>query len=139
MDEDMRKNLCITRLSPDPYIRFLLTIAGTFFVFVGIIGIILPILPTTPFLLLAAACYSKGSKKYHNWLLNNRVFGNYIRNYLEGNGIPLKVKSLTITFLWVTISISTLFFVEIFLVKILLFIIAIGVTAHILTLRTLKC
>lgn len=130
--------LCMTQLSPNKYVRVLLMIAGTFFVVIGMIGVVLPILPTTPFLLLAAACYSKSSKRCHDWLLTNRVFGNYIRNYLEGNGISMRVKLSTIAFLWVTISTSAFFFVEIFWVRILLFVIATGVTIHILTLKTLK-
>ncbi len=139
MKRDKHKDyLHITRLSPNKYVRVLLMIAGTFFVAVGLIGIVLPILPTTPFLLLAAACYSKSSKRCHDWLLTNRLFGNYIRNYLEGNGIPMRVKLSTIAFLWVTISISAFFFVDTFWVRILLLVIAICVTVHILALRTLK-
>ncbi len=128
----------IINLSPNRYVRVLLMIAGTFFVAVGLIGVILPILPTTPFLLLAAACYSKSSERCHRWLLTNRLFGNYIHNYLRGRGIPMRVKLSTIGFLWVTISVSAFFFVNILWVRLLLFVIAIGVTLHILTLRTLK-
>ena len=81
------------------FVRGLLIIAGTFFVFIGTIGIFLPILPTTPFLLLAAACYARSSKRFYTWLLNNKLFGKFIRNYREGKGVPLKVKILTIFFL----------------------------------------
>ncbi len=137
-EEPQKDHIRIVSLSPNRYVRVLLMIAGTFFVAVGLIGIILPILPTTPFLLLAAACYSKSSERCHRWLLTNRLFGNYIRNYLQGKGIPMKVKLSTIAFLWLTISVSAFFFVEILWVRILLYVIAIGVTAHILTLRTLK-
>jgi uncharacterized membrane protein YbaN (DUF454 family) len=70
------------------WIRILLVIAGTLFVGLGIIGIFIPVLPTTPFLLLAAACYARSSRKFHEWLLNNRWFGDYIRNYLQGKGFP---------------------------------------------------
>src|SRR3989337_662720 len=61
--------------------RGFFVIAGTVFLGLGVLGIALPILPTTPFLLLSAACYYKGSKRLHNWLMNNRWFGGYIRNY----------------------------------------------------------
>ena len=64
------------------WIRILLIIAGTFFVGIGIVGIFVPVLPTTPFLLLAAACYERSSQRFYSWLLNNKWFGNYIRNYL---------------------------------------------------------
>ena len=104
----------------------------------GIIGIFLPLLPTTPFLLLAAACYARGSKKFYSWLLNNRWFGNYIKNYREGKGIPLKIKVLSISLLWATIGYSTVFVVDILLVRVALVLIAIGVTAHVLSIRTLQ-
>lgn len=111
---------------------------GTFFVVLGTIGIFLPLLPTTPFLLLAAACYARGSRKFYDWLLNNRWFGDYIRNYREKKGIPLKIKVLSISFLWVTIGYSTLFIIDIPLVRIILILIAIGVSIHIMRFRTLK-
>jgi len=114
--------------------RRLWFIAGTFFVGLGIIGIFLPIVPTTPFLLLAAAFYARSSQRFYNWLLNNRWFGNYIRGYREGKGIPLKVKVLTISLLWITIGCSVTFAVHIFIVRIILILIAIGVTVHILSI-----
>ena len=80
----------------------------------GIIGIFLPIVPTTPFLLLAAACYARGSERLYNWLMTNKVFGQYIGNYREGKGIPLKVKILSISFLWVAIAVS-IFLIDNFL------------------------
>jgi len=119
-------------------IRKLLIIAGTFFVVIGIIGIFLPILPTTPFLLLAAWCYARSSEKFYNWLINNKWFGTYIKNYREGRGVPIKVKVLSISFLWLTIIFSVVFIVNNFYIRIILIGIAIGVTIHILTIRTLK-
>lgn len=119
------------------FIRALLIIAGTFFVGLGTIGIFLPLLPTTPFLLLAAACYARSSKRFYSWLINNKWFGSYIKNYREGKGVPLKVKVLTICFLWTTISISA-FFVNIFVVTIILILIAVGVTTHIIFIKTYK-
>jgi hypothetical protein len=119
-------------------IRGLWIFAGTFFVVIGFIGIFLPLLPTTPFLLLAAACYFRSSKRMHKWLLSNKWFGNYIKNYQKGKGIPLKAKVLSISLLWITIGYSAVFVVHIFLVKIILILIAISVTTHILSIRTLK-
>jgi uncharacterized membrane protein YbaN (DUF454 family) len=115
-----------------------LIITGTFFVGLGVLGIFLPLLPTTPFLLLAAACYVRSSKRFYNWLLNNKWFGNYIKNYQDGKGVPLKVKVLSISLLWVTIIFSAVFIVHNFFVRIILILIAIGVTIHILSIRTLK-
>jgi len=118
--------------------KLALIIVGTIFLALGIVGILLPLLPTTPFLLLAATCYARSSKGLYNWLLNNRWFGNYIKNIREGKGVPLKVKISVISLLWVTIGCSAIFVVHIFLVRIILILIAIGVTVHILSIRTSK-
>jgi uncharacterized protein len=120
------------------WLRILLVIAGTFFVGLGIVGIFVPVLPTTPFLLLAAACYARSSQRFYDWLLNNKWFGSYIRNYLERKGIPLRVKVVTLTLLWITIGSSVAFVVETLVLKLILVIIAIGVSIHILSVRTLK-
>lgn len=117
--------------------RWVLIIAGTFFTGLGIVGIFLPLLPTTPFLLLAAACYARSSKRFYDWLLNNKRFGRYIKNYREGKGISLKVKVVTICLLWLTIAISALVIHDLF-ITIILMLVAVGVTLHILTIRTLK-
>lgn len=122
----------------DIVLNKLLVYSGTFFLVIGIIGIFIPILPTTPFLLLAAACYARGSKKFYNWLINNKWLGEYIKNYREGKGIPSKIKILSITFLWVTIAFSTFIIVSNLLIQIIMIIIAVGVTIHILTIKTKK-
>jgi len=118
--------------------RYMLIIAGTIFLGFGIIGIFLPILPTTPFLLLAAACYARSSQRFYNWLINNKLFGNYIKNYHEGRGVPLRFKIFTISLLWITILISIYFVIKNYWIKIILIIIAISVTIHILTIKTYK-
>ena len=118
--------------------RPLLIITGTLLVGLGIIGIFMPILPTTPFLLLAAACYARSSQRFYHRLLNNKWFGNYIKNYIQRKGVPLKVKVLAITWLWITIGFSVVFAVEVFLVRLILILIAIGVSIHIFSIRTLK-
>ena len=116
----------------------ILVVTGTFFLIIGISGIFIPILPTTPFLLLAAACYARGSKNFYNWLINNKWCGEYIKNYREGRGIPLFVKIISITFLWITIAFSIFVIVINFLLQVILYIIAIMVTIHILTIKTKK-
>ena len=83
--------------------KAMLTIAGTFFLGLGITGIVLPVLPTTPFLLLAAVCYSRGSNRFYNWLTHNKLFGKYIRDYRRGKGISIRAKVFTISLLWATI------------------------------------
>ena len=115
-----------------------LVVAGSSFVGLGILGIFLPVLPTTPFLLLAAACYARSSRRSYNWLLNNRWFGGYLRGYLEGRGLPLRVKVVSILLLWATIGYSASFVVDSIAVRIVLALVAVGVTIHILSTRTSK-
>jgi uncharacterized membrane protein YbaN (DUF454 family) len=119
-------------------LKIILIIAGTIFTATGLIGIFVPILPTTPFLILAAACYLRSSDRMHNWLLTNRVFGRYLKNYLEKKGIPIGVKISTLLLLWFTILLSVFVFVDILLIRIFLIIIAIAVTVHLIMIRTYK-
>ena len=118
--------------------RRLLIVAGTLSTGLGIIGIFIPILPTTPFLLLAAACYMRSSERFYQWLINNRVFGAYIRNYIEGRGMPIRIKIFTILLLWLAIGLSITFGVQNTVVRIVLICVAIGVTAHIVLIRKRK-
>lgn len=123
---------------PNRFIRVVLIITGTFFVGLGVLGILLPVLPTTPFLLLAAACYARSSKRFYDWLLNNKWVGSYIKNYQEGKGVPLRVLVLSISLLWVTIIFSVIFIVHNVFIRIILILVAIAVTIHIRSIRTLK-
>jgi uncharacterized membrane protein YbaN (DUF454 family) len=117
--------------------RYLLITLGTICLAIGIVGIFTPILPTTPFLLLAAFCYLRSSQRFHSWLMNNRVFGGYIRSYTEGRGIPLKVKLFTISLLWVTIGISIWLVANVVVTAVLL-VVAAGVSLHITFIRRKK-
>ena len=120
------------------FIKVLLVSIGTLFVGIGIIGIVVPILPTTPFLLVAAALYARSSQKFYNWLINNKYFGKNIKNYREGKGIPLKVKIFAISILWITIGCSAFFAVDILYVRIILFAVALAVTIYIIRIKTFK-
>ena len=119
-------------------IQILLITFGTFFVGVGIAGIFIPVLPTTPFLLISAALYARSSTRFYNWLINNRIFGKFIKDYREGKGIPLRLKIITIILLWITIGCSVVFAIDILWVRILLVVIAVGVTIHIIRIRPKK-
>ena len=116
----------------------ILIIAGTVFTAIGIVGIFVPVLPTTPFLLLAAACYLRGSEKFYHWLLNNRILGLYIKNYIEGKGMPLKMKLFTLILLWFSIGISMWIGTQNLAIRIILAVVAIGVTVHIITIKARK-
>ena len=118
--------------------RTLLIVSGTMCVMLGVFGIFLPVLPTTPFLLLAAMCYARSSERFYHWLVTSRWFGKYIKNYREGKGIPLIQKVLTIFLLWLTIGYVVGFVVSLWWVKVVLLGIAIGVTIHIVRIKTFR-
>jgi uncharacterized membrane protein YbaN (DUF454 family) len=117
--------------------RGALIVIGTLSLALGIAGVFLPLLPTTPFILLAAACYARSSRRFYQWLLTNRLFGRYVRNYLELRGVPREVKAVSLLALWVTIGCSAAFAVDALWARALLVFIATAVTVHILSLRTL--
>lgn len=117
--------------------KILLVFLGFVSVGLGVLGIFLPVLPTTPFLLLAAWLFLKGSPRWHDWLLNQPHLGKYIRNYMQEHKIPLKVKIGSIATLWIGITVSIIL-VEIWWVKILLLAVAVAVSIHILSFKTLK-
>jgi len=116
--------------------KILLITCGTISVALGVLGLFLPLLPTTPFLLLAAACYARSSEKLYDWLLGNRWFGEYIRNYREGKGIPLRRTAVAIALLWLTISYTAIVAVSLLWVRLILLAIAGGVTFHLVSIST---
>lgn len=117
--------------------KAILVTLGTFFLLLGIIGIILPVLPTTPFLILAAACYLRGSDRMYQWMMNNRYFGDLIRNYMERRGIKPRQKAGAIFMLWFLISITLVYFVQQLYLRLILTIVASAVTVHLLRLKNL--
>ena len=117
--------------------RGILVIAGSVFTGLGLLGIFLPLLPTTPFLLLAGACYARSSKRCHSWLLDNKWFGSCIKDYHERKGITLRVKVIAISLLWISICFSVSFMVGNLFVSSIMVLIALGVTVFLIDLRTL--
>lgn len=118
--------------------RVLLIICGFLSLLLGVVGIFLPLLPTTPFLLLTAACFFRSSKKFYDWLLNHKIFGVYIRNYREKKGIHIRHKIISLSLMWVMILYSAFFVIPIWIGRISLFITAIAVSWHILSMKTLR-
>ena len=117
--------------------KILLLAAGNLFLALGVAGIFLPLLPTTPFLLLSAACFLRSSPGLYRRLVNHRVLGLYIRSYVLYRAVSLRGKILSIAALWAVITSTALFFVDVLWVRILLFVIASGVTIHLVLLKTL--
>lgn len=114
--------------------RFLLAAVGVFFVILGGIGVLLPILPTTPFLLVASLCFAGSSPRLYRRLLNAKYFGEFIRNYQEGVGVRREVKRRAIFFLWLMLIVSACL-VRIPYVCGILLLVGVGVTIHIATIK----
>ena len=117
--------------------KWLLIAAGVVALGLGVIGVFIPLLPTTPFLLLAAACFFRSSGRLYTWLIHHKWFGAYIRYYREYKAITLRAKVVTLLLLWSVISYTAFGIVTAWWVRALLGIIAVGVTLHILHLKTL--
>ena len=118
-------------------LKTLYKIIGTLSLVLGLVGIFLPILPTTPFLLLTATLYAKSSERLYSWLMNHPRLGTYIEDFRKHRALPLRVKIISITTLWVTILLSV-FLVKILFVRVLLLFVAVAVTVHILHYKTRK-
>ena len=115
--------------------KHLLTALGLLSVGLGVVGMFLPILPTTPFLLLAAYCFVRSNRRLYDKLLSHKVLGPYISDFMLHKTIRKKVKAVSILTLWITIAVSVLL-VKLLWVKILLFGIAVGVSVHILSFKS---
>jgi hypothetical protein len=126
----------IGRIATSAGARFLWTVAGIIFVALGLIGIAVPLLPTTPFLLLAAACFLRGSERMYRWLLRNKLFGRYLDDYREKRGVPMRIKIIGICVLWASIGFVTIFLVTDTLIRILMLSVAFFVTLYMLTIKT---
>ena len=122
---------------PSKLKRILLISGGIACVVLGTLGIFLPVLPTTVFFLLAAAAFARSSDRLYNWIMNHPLVGRLIRNYRLYHAVPLQTKVVSISFLWLTIGSSAIFAVESWWLRGLLVCIAIGVTWHILSIKTL--
>lgn len=118
--------------------KAILIFAGTMCLALGVLGMFLPLLPTTVFLLMAAYCYSRSSERFHTWLLNNRFCGSYISNYKSGKGISIRQKISTIAILWASISFSIWMLSAGFWLTLLLVAIAVGVSLHLILLKNYR-
>ncbi len=131
-----------TKVSEDKrlLVRTLYVIAGIVFLGLGAVGVVLPLLPTTPFLLAAAWCFAKSSQRLYDWMHTNRYFGEYLRRYRAGEGVLLTHKVGMILLLWTTLSLSAFLAIPARLWHARLFLLAvgIGVTTHLLWIPTAR-
>jgi hypothetical protein len=114
-------------------LRLILISVGVGSTVLAVVGIFVPLLPTVPLLLLAAACFARSSESFHSWLLEHPQLGPMVRDYLAGQGIPLRAKVTAIALIWASISVSVLFLIPLLWVK--FFLIAIGLCVTIYLLR----
>ncbi|MBX0359505.1 YbaN family protein [Halobacillus sp. Nhm2S1] len=90
-------------------VRVLLIVIGSISLVLGVLGIVLPLVPTTPFLLLTGACYVRSSDRLYNWLMSNKWFGSYIKNYKAGRGIPVRAKVSLLIMIWFSFLFSAFY------------------------------
>jgi uncharacterized membrane protein YbaN (DUF454 family) len=119
-------------------LRPILIVLGFVAVGLAVVGIFVPILPTTPFLLLAAFFFARSSPRFYVWLHTNRWFGAYLANYRAGRGLPRREKLLTLAALWIAILLSVTFVLSIWWPRAILLLIAAAVTVHLLRIPTYR-
>ena len=117
--------------------KWLLASLGVLLTVVGLIGVVVPLLPTTPFLLLAAACFVRSSDTLYGRLISNRLVGSFIRDYREQRGVSARAKLTALVLLWGVIGYTALTAVDAAWLRVLLAVIAVAVTIHLLRLKTL--
>ena len=109
---DPKEDIHVANETSNPLAKLMWVSLGSLFVGLGAIGVIVPGLPTTPFLILAAACYIRSSQRLYDWLISNKRFGPYLKDYREGKGIPRKAKKLAVVMIVVFVSFSVVFGIE---------------------------
>jgi len=115
--------------------RIFFIILGWFSLITGIIGIFLPLLPTTPLVLLAAWCFSKSSERFHTWLIEHKYFGPILRDWQSSDGIPKRTRNRAILFMWLGMTISIII-VGRFWATLCLIIIGLAVSIYLLRMPT---
>lgn len=118
--------------------KILLTILGLISLGLGILGAFLPVLPTTPLLLLAAFLFLRSNRRLYDWLMNHPKMGPYITNFIKHKAIPLRVKIIAVSTLWLTLLYCAVFVAEHWAFRSFFILLAICITWHILSYKTLK-
>ena len=122
-------------ISISPFAKYFYLISGFLLVAIGVIGIFLPLLPTTIFLILASFCFLKSPPKANDWLRNHKMLGGYIDNYQNKTGLTRNSKIINIITLWTSISLSAFLLTNELYIRIILLAVAIGVTIHLLVIK----
>lgn len=117
-------------------LRWILICIGWISIAGGIVGLLLPLVPTVPFLLLAALCFSRSSQRFHSWLVDHKHLGPLVRDYLTHGRIALRAKVMAIATIWISVPASTFLLIEIVWVRVLLMATATAVTLYLLVIPT---
>lgn len=117
--------------------KYLLIIGGSLAVALGMVGIFIPVLPTTPFFLLAVYCYLRSSKKLYLWILHHKVFGAYIYHYITFKAVSKRTKIGSMLFLWLGLAVS-FFLINNWILRAILTLVGLSVSIHIMTLKTIE-
>jgi len=127
----------MSKLNKHKSIRLLWILFGSFSVGMGVVGIFVPGWPTTIFLIIASYFYIRSSKRLYEWLVNNKLLGVYIKNYLLGKGMPFKAKIISLSTMWIFGLLSILFWIpnNLFLIKIIVLLLLLIGTLFILRVK----
>tara|TARA_B100001179_G_scaffold105987_1_gene75413 strand:+ start:4347 stop:4763 length:417 start_codon:yes stop_codon:yes gene_type:complete len=107
-----KSSLHVANETGNPLLKIFWISIGLLFVGLGAIGAIIPGMPTTVFLVLAAACFIRSSQKLYDWLIKNKTFGPYLKDYREGKGIPLKAKVVALILITIFVSYAVFFAIQ---------------------------
>lgn len=118
--------------------KIILAFLGLLSLGLGILGIFLPVLPTTPLLLLAAALFLRSSQPLYDWLMNHPKLGPYITNFMKYKAIPLRVKIISVSLVWITLLYCAIAVAEHWAFRAFFIVLAVAISAHILSFKTLK-
>ncbi len=139
MSEEREAQQQVPALKPlNTITRVMLVVAGTLSLGLGIVGVFLPVLPTTPFMLLAALCYVRSSQRLYNRLMQSRFANVHVHNVLSGKGIPLSVKIVSLTISAMMIGYVSIFVTDSFLVRMLLGLLYLVQLGFMLRMKTLE-
>ena len=133
MKKEDDKEPAITR---NKILRATFLTCGFLFTFFAFLGVLLPVVPTTPFLIVAAACFYRSSGRFYNMIMYNRYFGHYLQDYRSGKGIPLRVKIMALVFLWISTLVSVFIFIPYLWLEILVIAVDVAITVHLYLVRT---
>lgn len=116
--------------------RWFYVAAGSLSLALGVVGLVAPLIPTTPLLLLAAWCYARGSRRLHSWLVSHPRLGPILERWWRDRTVPRRAKYGGILLVWITVGLSAAFATDLLVVRVVLVAVAVSVTAFLLTLRT---